>query len=94
MLLYWALIGYACDQGFEYFDFGRSTPEEGTYKFKEQWGAKPSPLYWHSIFLKDKRAGNSPSNKSTYEKAIRYWMKLPIPVANRIGPLIRKNIAL
>ena len=58
MLLYWSLLEYSCDKGFQYFDFGRSTPEEGTYKFKEQWGAKPSPLYWYDIVLDGNAGGN------------------------------------
>ena len=40
MLLYWTMLEYACDNGYKKFDFGRSTPGEGTYKFKKQWGAK------------------------------------------------------
>ncbi len=94
MLLYWALIGYACDQGFEYFDFGRSSPEEGTYKFKEQWGAKPSPLYWHDIVFDGHPVNENDSEKSKFEKAIQYWKKLPVPISNMIGPFIRKNIGL
>ena len=51
MLLYWTFLEYAADQGYAFFDFGRSTPGEGTYRFKEQWGAKPAPLFWHNISL-------------------------------------------
>jgi CelD/BcsL family acetyltransferase involved in cellulose biosynthesis len=38
MLLYSSILEYACQQGFQVFDFGRSTPDSGTYRFKEQWG--------------------------------------------------------
>jgi hypothetical protein len=47
MLLYSSVLKYACQQGFHVFDFGRSTPGSGTFRFKEQWGAKPVPLRWH-----------------------------------------------
>jgi len=94
MLLYWSLIGYACDQGFKYFDFGRSTPEEGTYRFKEQWGAKPSPLYWHNIVFDGHPVSENDSEKSKFERAIQYWKKLPVPISNIMGPLIRKHIGL
>ncbi|MEZ5583585.1 MAG: GNAT family N-acetyltransferase [Candidatus Competibacteraceae bacterium] len=47
MLLYWSVLEFACKKGYRIFDFGRSTPGEGTYRFKEQWGAKPVQLYWH-----------------------------------------------
>ena len=47
MLLYWSVLEFACRQGFRVFDFGRSSPDSGTFKFKAQWGAAPVPLYWH-----------------------------------------------
>ena len=47
MLLYWTFLEFAADNGHRYFDFGRSTPSEGTYRFKQQWGALPKPLYWY-----------------------------------------------
>src|SRR5579862_1001899 len=45
-LLYWSIIENAARKGCLTFDFGRSTPNEGTYRFKEQWGAHPVPLHW------------------------------------------------
>ncbi len=46
MLLYWGFLEHACTAGFKLFDLGRSTPDEGTYRFKQQWGARPEPLFW------------------------------------------------
>lgn len=94
MLLYWKLMEYACDQGFEYFDLGRSSPDEGTQRFKEQWGAKPFPLYWQSICLNGKAMKADYSGNSRFGVAVQLWKMLPISVANRIGPKIRKSIAL
>jgi CelD/BcsL family acetyltransferase involved in cellulose biosynthesis len=94
MLLYWSMLQYACDQGFRYFDFGRSSPEEGTYKFKAQWGAKPVPLHWHYIVLDGRGMHESRNERSKYEKAIQYWRRLPVPVTRMIGPMIRKHIGL
>jgi len=94
MLLYWTMLEYACDNRYAYFDFGRSSPDEGTYKFKEQWGAKPVPFHWHYIYLKGEPPGLENSEKSKFEKAIQYWQKLPVPVTKVIGPRIRKYIGL
>ena len=94
MLLYWTILEYACDNGFRYFDFGRSSPDEGTYKFKEQWGAKPTPLHWQYIVLDSQPIGEETSEKSKFEKAIRYWQKIPVPITKFIGPMIRKHIGL
>ena len=94
MLLYWTMLEYACDHGFQYFDFGRSSPDEGTYKFKEQWGAKPTLLYWNYISLRGRRISEETLKKSQFEKAIHYWQKIPVSITNILGPPIRKHIGL
>ena len=94
MLLYWTMLEYACDNGYKYFDFGRSTPDEGTYRFKEQWRAKPEPLHWHYISLNGQPINEETPEKSKFDKAIHYWQKLPVPVTKILGPMIRKHIGL
>ena len=94
MLLYWTMLEYACNNGYQYFDFGRSTPEEGTYKFKQQWGAQPEPLHWILIFLNGRFIDEQASEKSRFNLAIQCWQKLPVPVTGILGPMIRKNIGL
>jgi len=94
MLLYWAMLEYACDNGFAYFDFGRSSPDEGTYKFKEQWGPKPMPLHWQYAILNGQPEDAGVTEKSKYLKAIGYWQKLPVWVTKIIGPRVRKHIGL
>ena len=93
MLLYWTMLEYACERGYKYFDFGRSTPEEGTYKFKEQWGAEPKQLHWYYTVNAGSTTGES-SQTSKLENAIKYWQKMPVPVTRVIGPMIRKHIGL
>ena len=94
MFLYWTMLEYACDKGFKRFDFGRSTPGEGTWKFKKQWGSEAKQLYWHNIFLNGKPIREDNSGKSKFDKAIQYWQKIPISVTKIIGPMIRKHIGL
>ncbi|MGH8468031.1 MAG: FemAB family XrtA/PEP-CTERM system-associated protein [Gammaproteobacteria bacterium] len=94
MLLYFRMLEYACDHRYRIFDFGRSSPGEGTYRFKEQWGAVPAPLYWHCISVGGKPLNLDSSDKVRFEKAIRYWKMLPLPVTRIIGPSIRKHIGL
>jgi len=94
MLLYWTMLEYGCNNGYTSFDFGRSTPGEGTYRFKEQWGARPSPLYWHYISLNSREISSEPDEKSKFDKAVEYWKKLPVSLTKIIGPLIRKHIGL
>ena len=95
MLLYWSVLEYVTDAGYRQFDFGRSTPDEGTYKFKEQWGAKPAILFWYEDGLNDK-AGRT-GDKTAYpfrQKGEALWQSMPLFLANAVGPMIRKNIAL
>ena len=59
-LLYWHALETAAAEGAEVFDFGRSTPGEGTFKFKEQWGAEPVPLHWEYWLASGGAAGSGP----------------------------------
>ena|SRR5438876_83974 len=92
MLLYWTVLSYACQSGHERFDFGRSTPGGSTYRFKEQWGARPFSLYWQ-YWLKEgiSLPDLSPENPK-YQTAIRAWRRLPVRVANLFGPGIIKYV--
>jgi serine/alanine adding enzyme len=94
MFLYWKVLEYACQCGFKQFDFGRSTPDEGTYKFKAQWGAEPHPLYWQHVTVKGHAVEGGNSGKYKFDMAVKCWKKLPVPVSRYIGPVIRKHIGL
>lgn len=91
-LLYWNMLEGASARGCSMFDFGRSTPHEGTYKFKEQWGAQPVPLCWEYGMLTGGDMPNSSPTNPKFRLAIAMWKKLPLTVANRIGPMIVKAI--
>jgi FemAB-related protein (PEP-CTERM system-associated) len=94
MLLYWKLLEFASDNGYGQFDFGRSTPGEGTYKFKLQWGAIPEPLKWYRIYMDRKVDGKNKSNSGTRSIVAQIWQRLPLPIANCLGPKIRGYISL
>ena len=92
MLLYWTILRIASERGFNWLDFGRSTRDSGTHKFKQLWDTSDVPLPWAS-WTKDGEAPTelSPANPK-FQLATRLWMKLPLPIANRIGPLIVRNL--
>ena len=93
--LYWNILENACANGYRYFDFGRSDPGGNTYVFKQQWGARSIPLNWHVFNMKNKAMQQlKRTDKSKFDTAIHWWKKLPVPVANLIGPRIRKHIGL
>ncbi len=93
MLLYWKILEYACDHGFRKFDFGRSTLDAGTYRFKAQWGAKPKQLYWD--YWPRNPGKLKPVNQTSpgLARMVELWKKLPVGLTKLIGPMVRKNIA-
>jgi hypothetical protein len=91
-MLYWEIIKFAIDKGVAKLDFGRSTPNEGTYNFKKQWGAQPVPLYWQYLLPSGGKMPDLTPTNPKYQAAIRTWQKLPLPITNLLGPLIVRNI--
>lgn len=91
-LLYWAMIEFACVNGFACFDFGRSSRESGTLKFKEQWGTTPRQLYWHYWLPQERPLPEINPANPKYKLFIGTWRKLPVCIANLIGPFIVKNL--
>jgi FemAB-related protein (PEP-CTERM system-associated) len=91
-LLYWHVIESAVAEGIKVLDFGRSTPHEGTYKFKEQWGARPVALHWEYCLLQGGAVPDQTPKNPKFRLAISAWQRLPLWAANRLGPAIVKNI--
>lgn len=93
VLLYWSFLSFSADHGYKFFDFGRSTIGEGTYKFKKQWGATPQALLWTDLLAdQEEIIAFKPSKLRTISE--RIWMKMPLFWCNSLGPLIRRYISL
>jgi serine/alanine adding enzyme len=92
MLLYWQAIRLAIAEGATRFDFGRSTPGAGTYRFKEQWGAQPEPLYWQYLLAEGRALPELNPDNPRFKLAIRLWQSLPLGVTRLLGPSIVRNI--
>lgn len=92
MRMYWEMLRYALQDRAPAFDFGRSTVDSGTYRFKGQWGARPLQLRWH-YWLPD--GGELPMlnpHNPKFALAAAVWRKLPLAVAKRLGPLVVRNL--
>lgn len=88
MKLYWEVLAYVVGEGCHKFDFGRSTVNAGTYKFKAQWGAQPVQLYWHR-WHRNAAEGSAPASESSLKAhASAMWQRLPVGIANVLGPAI------
>lgn len=91
-LLYWTIIQRAIADGARMLDFGRSTRDEGTYHFKEQWGARPEPLHWeYQLLTRHTVPDQSPKNPK-YRLAISTWKHLPLGLTMLLGPRIVRSI--
>lgn len=89
--LYWEVIRKGCEEGFRYFDFGRSKIGSGTYNFKRQWVSTPTKLAWqYYLSPGQKMPSINPSNPK-YRLFINIWKRLPLPIANYLGPKIIRN---
>ena len=89
---YWELMRRACARGLKVFDYGRSKQGTGPYAFKKNWGFEPQPLsYEYRLFKRDSIPQNNPNNPK-YQLMIKAWRKLPLGVANWLGPFIVKNL--
>ena len=91
-LLYWEAIRFAISRGAHIFDFGRSTPGEGTYKFKKQWGARPVQLYWQYLLHEGGAMPDVNPKNPKYRLAIQLWQRLPLMVTNLLGPHVVRCI--
>ena len=91
MWMYWQLLRRAIERGSTEFDFGRSTIGAGTYKFKEQWGAKPSPAVWQYYVRKGDPAQMRPDS-SKNQRLVGIWKKLPLWLTRLLGPTIVRGI--
>jgi FemAB-related protein (PEP-CTERM system-associated) len=91
MLMYWHLLERAIDRGQEVFDFGRSSEDSPTYKFKKQWGAAPVPAEWQ-YHLRQGTVGDMRPDNPRYRRMIAVWQRLPLGLTRCLGPLIVRGI--
>ena len=88
MFLYWSILCFAGQKGFQFFDFGRSSVGSGTHRFKKQWGSQEVPLHWVYWVPGGANLPEINIENSRYRLAIRLWQKLPLAVTKLIGPRI------
>jgi FemAB-related protein (PEP-CTERM system-associated) len=91
MWMYDQLLRRAIQRGSAQFDFGRSTPESGTYRFKKQWGAQPQPTTWQYHLRRGELGAMRPDSPKN-QRRIATWQKLPVWVTRMVGPSIVRGI--
>jgi serine/alanine adding enzyme len=90
MFLYWNILTFAAEQGYEFLDFGRSSRGSGTYEFKMQWGAVPNQLHWG--YWLNRRASLPGARPVGMQVTSRMWRRLPVSLTNVLGPKLVGHI--
>jgi FemAB-related protein (PEP-CTERM system-associated) len=89
---YWELMRRSCERGIRIFDYGRSKTGTGPYAFKKNWGFEPQALHYeYCLYKRDSIPQNNPSN-AKYKLFIEAWRRMPIGLANMIGPHVVRNL--
>ena len=91
--LYYELMLHARRRGCHTFDFGRSKVGSGAYAYKKNWGFEPTPLSYAVWNAPGSVARDIDPTSEAYSAKIALWKRLPLGIANRLGPLIAKGLA-
>lgn len=92
-VMYYELMLHARARGMTRFDFGRSKTGSGPFAFKKNWGFEPVPLTYGVWSAPGAPARNIDPTDASYSRKIELWKKLPLPVANTLGPWIARGLA-
>ncbi|MEZ0122765.1 MAG: FemAB family XrtA/PEP-CTERM system-associated protein [Candidatus Reddybacter sp.] len=90
--MYWELMRRSGEQSIRIFDYGRSKEGTGPYSFKKNWGFTPEPLSYEYFLVKSQTMPDINPLNPKYRFFVNSWKKLPLPVANFIGPMLSKSL--
>lgn len=90
--MYYALMLHARARGCDRFDFGRSKTGSGAFRFKKNWGFEPQPLSYANWTAPGHPVRDADPTSAQHQSRIALWKKLPLPIANRLGPLIARGL--
>ena len=90
--MYYELMRHARRRGCSHFDFGRSKMGSGAYDFKRNWGFEPEPLSYACWTAPGTEARDADPTSAKHALQIAVWRRLPLALANRMGPLIARGL--
>ncbi|PNU05035.1 FemAB family XrtA/PEP-CTERM system-associated protein [Novosphingobium guangzhouense] len=90
--MYYELMLHARRRGCTMFDFGRSKTDSGAYHYKRNWGFEAEPLTYATWTAPGSARRDADPISSKLSLQIRLWQRLPLGLANRIGPMIARGI--
>lgn len=91
--MYWEVMRRAArERGAAVFDFGRSKIGTGAFKYKTNWGFQPQRLNYCYRLAPGARIPENNPNNPKYRLFIALWKRLPVPVANALGPPLVRGL--
>ena len=90
--MYWELMQRSAERGIQVFDYGRSKIGTGSFSFKKNWGFVPEPLYYEYHLVKAKELPDINPLNPKYALFIKLWQRLPLPISQRLGPVLARNL--
>lgn len=90
--MYWEVMRRACERGVRVFDYGRSKRGTGSFDFKKNWGFEPQQLHYKYLLIKGKSVPDYNPLNPKYQMFIKLWQRMPLQLANVIGPHIVKSL--
>jgi len=90
--MYWSVMCRAAERGARCFDYGRSKLGSGSFSFKKNWGFEPEPLPYRYHLVRATQVPDVNPLNPKYRLFIAAWQRLPVPVANLIGPWIARSL--
>lgn len=90
--LYWEVMRRAAERGYACFDFGRSKAHTGAFAFKKNWGFEPRWLEYEYLLRTGTNMPSKTPANPRYSPLIEGWKRLPLPVANFLGPFLVRGL--
>lgn len=91
--MYFELMRHARARGCQTFDFGRSKTGSGAFAYKKNWGFEPQPLAYATWTACGASARDVDPNSAAHAAKIALWKRMPLGLANRLGPVIARGLA-
>lgn len=91
-LLYWEVMRRAALRGCTQYDFGRSKAGTGAFSFKKNWGFEPQWLEYEYFLAPGSELPEKNPNNPKYAMFISAWKRLPLPIANFLGPFLIRGL--
>lgn len=91
-LVYYEVMRRAIARGCAHADFGRSKVGTGAWQRKRIWGFDERPLVYAVRTAEGAAAREINPLNPNYRLKIAAWQKMPLWLANRVGPLISRGL--